>query len=167
MIGVTWVAPAGTTFCCVSCKSDGLIALMFSRAVSLAVYLPADELGPGELHLDGRIYFSDDRKIASNAGADHGRFRRVAANFIDGVFCHRESEVSMEEIKRIPNQIISGMNRFDQHRFGFGLLHFSESFSDHFLLSHVLFAQNDLQLGVNETSKEHHHENRDRSFSNC
>src|SRR5437879_13038276 len=107
MIGVTWVAPAGATFCCVSGKSDGLIALMFSRAVSLAVYLPADELGPGELHVDGRIYFSDDRKIAGNAGADHGRFRRVAANFIDGVFCHRKSEVSMAEIARITKQVPS------------------------------------------------------------
>src|SRR5260370_18165339 len=98
MIGVTWVAPAGTTFRCVSGKSDGLIALMFSRAVSLAVYLPADELGPGELHVDGRIYFSNDRKIASNAGADYVRFSGVAANFIDGAFVHRKSAISTKYI---------------------------------------------------------------------
>src|SRR5260370_14678867 len=142
MIGVTWVAPAGTTFRCVSGKSDGVIVLMCSRVVSLAVYLPADELGTDESHLDGRVYFSDDRKIASNAGADYGRFSWVAANFIDGVCCHRKSEVSMEEIERIPHQVPSCMDGFNQHCLCSRLLQRAEFFSDHFFIGHIFLTQN-------------------------
>src|SRR5205085_2909850 len=60
---------------------------------------PADELSAGQLHSDVGIHFLNDGKITDYAGADQRRLWRIAADFIDCVFCNRESEVPVKKIE--------------------------------------------------------------------
>ena len=111
-------------------------------AISRAGYVPADELGTGELYLYGRIDFSHGREISGDARANDRSLGRIAADFIHGMSFQRKSEVPMKEIEGIPHQIAAEIFGFNQHSLCARLLQCAEFFSDHLFIGHILLTQN-------------------------